>query len=133
MQVKVLRNGDLELRDENGAVSRMGPHHPDYQAYFRSIRVTPRKGRLAGAACVLLGGGGFWINWHQIVTEKTFYPQMIFFAMLAVVFGLATLVKPEYAGPARDDADRRARMFVMMPLMLLAMAASGVLWYLLAD
>jgi hypothetical protein len=133
MQVKQLMNGDIELQDEHGGIMRLGPQHPDYRTHSRSIRIAPRTGRLFGAGSVPVGVALTWTSWHEIATSGTFYPHIIFGAILCLIFGALTLVKPEYAGPARDDADKRSRMLVTLPLMVLAVAATGMIWYLLSK
>src|SRR5262249_49444246 len=133
MQVKIALNGQLELSDENGVVSRIGPEHPDYHLHLRSIRIDPKKARIARIVCILAGMGGLWLNWHLLVTSGYYDLRLVLWAAPALVSGLTVLLLPKHAGPARGGSRARLRMVVAIAVVVLMLVATGLNWYLLAN
>src|SRR5215472_1469064 len=133
MQVRILLNGQLELRDENGVVSRIGPEHPDYRLHLRSIRIDPKKARIAGIVCVLAGVGGMWLNWHDLATSGYYDLRLVFWAPPVLVMGLTVLMLAKHTGPPRGGPVTRSRMVAAIAVVVLMLVATGLDWYLLAN
>ena len=133
MQVRILLNGQLELQDENGAISRIGPEHPDYRLHLRSIRIDPKKARIAGIVCVLAGVGGMWLNWHDLATSGYYDLRLVFWAPPTLVTGLTVLLPPKNARPAPGEPNVRSRKVMAIAVVVLMLVATGLNWYLLAN
>jgi len=52
-RVKRLRNGDLQIQDQDGTIRRIGPAHPDYRLHLHSIPVNMGKARIIGICPIL--------------------------------------------------------------------------------
>jgi len=133
MQVRILLNGHLELKDESGLVSRIGPEHPDYRLHLRSISTDPKKARIAGIICILAGVGGLWLNWHLLVTSGYYDLRLVFWAPPALVAGLTVLMLAKHTGPARSGPVTRRRKVAAIASVVLMLGATGLNWYLLAN
>ena len=136
MQLTLMANGRLHVRDAAGAVREIGPEHPDYQrlcAEYRSaVKPNYSRLRIGGAVFILIGLVGWWYNWHTVMTEGYFNIKLTILGPLGLFGGLLMMVRPEFAGPLRPDSPKAHKMSMFVLIGLMAVVA-GIDFYLLSH
>ena len=88
--------------------------------------------RLFGLAAMAAGAAGWWYNEHLAATEGAFWIKLCVFVPLALAGGLLMLVRPEYAGPWRQENSRSHKAAVIAVVAFMAVG-SGIEFYRLQQ
>jgi hypothetical protein len=85
------------------------------------------KGRLLGAALVLLFAGMTYYNWHRLHEEGQYSLKMAAFGPVGVVGGLFVLLFPGKGGRPVTTGDR----LLVLGVFAVGLAAGLLNWYLM--
>lgn len=136
MSMMLQPNGDMVFVDKDGARTRIGPEHPEYQRYRAQYRqstvMNTGRARMFGALLVVLGAAAVAFDWHMVMTEGKFYMKLDLFGFFSFFGGILMMVFPEASGPVRPDTPTKHKV-ALVSTIAVAAALGGVNLYLMSN